>query len=145
MAGTSNPLASHWPHGGDKGYFHLRLGPCTFLASETDPAAYITGALIKVPFDLKVKRAQLSMREGSWISGVGMVIKVVDDSGTPQTIVAELSVTTDHDAGTATELTIADDGPILAGGEIHLDIDPGDTNGEFRDLVVDLWCQPVYK
>lgn len=126
------------------GLVPIKLGPITFLASETDPAALVSMAAHKMNFDGNVKAADLYMRDGSWVSGVGMEIKIVDDTGTPQVIVAAYSVTTDDDAGTIMPLTIADEGPLLTGGTVFLQFDPGDTNGEVRDLTVTLWVQPLY-
>jgi hypothetical protein len=141
MAGSTRPERAPYPNG----RYQITLGPFTVLAAEGDTAGLKTMAIHKAQFDFNVKEAYLSMKEGSWVDGAGSAaqIAVVDDSASPLTIVAALSTTTAHDAGTATKLTVADEGPILTGAELHLEFD-NDTDGVVNDCKVELFVEPIY-
>ena len=95
-------------------------------------------------YDFKVKKAYLFCREGSVSITGGILMKVVDDTGTPQTIVAERAIDGDDDAGAMRALTVADEGPILTGAEVQLDLD-SNTSDTAQDVAVTLLVEPVYK
>lgn len=143
MAGASNEMKSHFPHGGDGGYFNIILS-MSHVAEMGDTSGLKKVAAFKAPFDFNVKKAWLWIREGGWVDGTTDAIAVVDDSASVITVVASFSLSTAHDAGTFTELTVADEGPILTNGELALQYDSGDASGEAHDLSVHLWCRPRF-
>jgi hypothetical protein len=142
MAGTSQPDRSHWPHGGDGGRFVVTLGPYDHQAGDT--TGYKIVGMYKAPFDFKVKEAYLYMKEGGFTAGANALMKILDDSGSVQTIVAERTVDTSDDTGVPMTLTVADEGPILTGGVLQLCLDSGDASGVMEGFRVDLHCVPVY-
>lgn len=144
MAGTSVPDRSHFPQG-QHGVFFMSFGPATIIAEDGDTTGYKIFGILTAYFDYYVKAAYLTMREGSFVAGANALLRIRDDTGSPQTIVAARTLDTSDDTGVAMTLTIADEGPILAGGELHMEVDGGDGSAEMRELAVHLWCQPRYK
>lgn len=143
MAGTSNPMASSWPHGADQGFLVLRASFSHLTGSDT--GGQVTFAIIKCPFDLRVKRAYFSCFTGGIVSPhADSKLQIVTDDGTPQTIVAARALTGSDDAGAAIALTVADEGPIPQGGEIAIQMDTGDANFTLKNGAVDLWVRPEY-
>jgi len=139
MAGASIPGRSPWPMG-DVSYMPIMLGPTSII---TDTTGYKKAAFFKAPFDFNVKKAYLMMLEGAQ-SGAACLMKILDDSSSVQTIVAERAIDGSDDAGTLMTLTIADEGPILTNGVLELHIDSGPTP-VLSELAVQLWIQPVFR
>lgn len=133
-----------WPHGA---LFPIQLGPVSWplLVAGDDTSGYKKLASFKTLFAFDVKQAFFWMGESSWVDGSGsaFLMRVRDDTGTPQTIISALTVATAHDAGTWTTLTVNDEGPILNNAEIFLEID-NDTAGEGVALTVLLWVSPTF-
>lgn len=143
MAGTSNPVASAWPHGGDQGYIVWRASFDHLTGADT--GGQVTFAIIKCPFDCRVKRAFFScFTAGIANPHTDSKLQIVTDDGTPQTIVAARALTGSDDAGAAVELTVADEGPIPQGGEIAIQMDTGDANFTLKNGCVELWVRPEY-
>lgn len=143
MAGSTVPGRSYWPQGPD-GWFPIRLGPGTIIG---DTSGFKTFAVSYIPADLNVKAAYLGMKEGSWAKGgaTEIYVKVEDDTGTPQVVVAGTrAIDTNDDAGNEIELTVADEGPILAGSQLRFMMDASDASDTAVDVVITLWCKPVY-
>ena len=91
-----------------------------------------------------MKQAFLFIAEDSLTVAATDTIAVKDDTGTPQTIVSALTlVAGTHDNGAWTELTVADEGPILNNAEIFLFYENNST-GEAAGICVLLWVSPTF-
>jgi hypothetical protein len=114
------------------------------MCIDGDTSGYKAFRLIKVPFDLRIKKIFMSCREGTFVDAdTTEFIKIVTDDATPQTIVAARQLVTADDAGTVIELTVADEGPVPANGVIDIQIDAG-ASDVLKEMCIDFWCQPVY-
>ena len=140
MAGTSQIVKSAWPHG-EKSLIPLRFH-WEHVAGDTSDFKIV--GTHTAQFDFTVEKAEFMMREASWINGAAMAVKVIDDSASPQTIIAATTIDADSDAGVPVALTIADKGPILTDGILIVSFDSGDANGVVRDANVTIWVRPVY-
>lgn len=140
MAGN-DAATTPWPHGA---LYPIQLGPVSYPVEFGDSAGYKKMASFKTPFAFNVKKAYWWLEEGSWVSGSNMLMRVRDDTGSPQTIIAARTIDGSDDAGVWMDLTVADEGPILNDGEIFLEIDTGDGSGEFNCATALLWVSPVY-
>ena len=141
MAGTSNPVKSHWPHGEGS------LIPMKFHWEHvvTDTVGYKIVGAETAQFDYTVEKAELMVREGGWAGGGDMLLKVTDDTGSPQTIIAAYTMTTSLENGVPVALTVADKGPILTGGILIVSYDSGADGGALvRDACLTLWVRPKY-
>ncbi len=138
MAGTSIPNLAPYPNGN----VLLQLGPVS--ADGSGGGAYKIHSSVKVPFDLNIVRAWIVCREGGFTDAdASMFLKIVDDSDSAQTIVAEFGLTTSFDTGLPIELTVADHGPVLAGGIVELCI-KDNTSDVMKDVSVWLECEPKW-
>ena len=140
MAGDA-AVTVPWPHGP---YYTIQLGPVSYPVEFGDSTGYKKMASWKAPFPFYVKRAYLWLEEDSWVSGANMLMKVEDDTGTPQGIVTARTVDTNDDTGVWMDLTVADEGPVLNDAEVFLMVDSGDGSGEFNCMTVLLNVLPQY-
>ena len=141
MAGTSNPLRTGPPGGPDDGFIRMTMGP---VSIDGDTSGYKMFASIKADYDFYVKKANVTAREGSFTdSDASIKMKILDDSGSAQTIVAEVVLDTSYDAGAPIAQTIADEGPILCGGVVDLQLDAG-SGDVLKDVCVELWVKPRF-
>ena len=140
MAGN-DAATTPWPHGP---LYPIQLGPVSYPVEFGDSVGYKKMASFKTLFAFDVKRAYLWLEESSWVSGANMLMRVRDDTGTPQDIIAARTVDTADDTGVWMDLTVADEGPILNDAEIFLEVDSGDGSGEFNCMTVLLWVSPTF-
>ena len=140
MAGATNPLKSAWPFG------EHSLYPITLRSEATggDSSGYKIEDVYRAEFDFRVKQAYFSVREGSVAITGAILVKVQDDTGTPQQIISARNITAADDAGNPVALTVNDEGPILTGANVELSLD-SNTSDTIQNLKVVLLVEPVYR
>jgi hypothetical protein len=120
MAGTSDPQAGFWPFGSTYGGGTIPIRMNFVATTLNTGGAFKNADGFTAKFDFDIVAAEMQCLPGFTLAGTSAKLKIVDDTGSPQTIVASRDFVAADDDGTIVALTVADKGPILTGGVVYL-------------------------
>ena len=137
---SDGALTSPWPHGQ---YYPITLGPITWGAGELgDTTGAIKVACFKTPFAFNVKKAFLWTGH-DFLDGSGNIAAISITDTDSQTLVAAYTALEGTVQGVWTDLTVADEGPVLNNAEVYLNYD-SDAAGEGTGIAALLWVSPTH-
>lgn len=136
MAGNANDITKRpFPFGGLQ---LIEFPPVDIQASKTD---YVY-AQIEVPYAFRLKKAE-KISEAVAITN-GVTLDVIDDTGTPQVLIADEAITA-ITAGSAVTAacTVDDEGPVYAGAKLSARYTSGASDTS-RHTTIRLWVEPLH-